>query len=260
MNKPRDTLCRKVMFMNVTAYIAFPVTHLDVCILLSSVVFYSLYRPAENAEAPSRAASYNRRDSQTSYPQHRGCSWKGEPPHENPHSSILALWIWYGQSHCMSYGEVIAFQCCHRNAGWCSRYIWCVQLDGNVGLEVNILVYSDQQFLLFRLCGDHSEWVGECVFVCTEDPDGWWHRSAWQRRRWARVRAAVNVKDLLPKPPQHVQAISRPIWTWGRFGHTLTHRRAHARALINTSDEECQDVMLRENISHNNPFWQLQLL
>lgn len=47
-----------------------------------------------------------------------------------------------------------------------------MQLDRNVGLEVNILVYSDQQFLLSRLYGDHSEWVGECVFVCTEDPDG----------------------------------------------------------------------------------------
>lgn len=49
---------------------------------------YSLYRPAEDAEGPSRAASSNRGDFRTSYPQHRGFSCKGEPPHENPHSCL----------------------------------------------------------------------------------------------------------------------------------------------------------------------------
>lgn len=39
MNKPKDTLCSKGMLMRATYYIAFPVTQLDVCILLSSIVF-----------------------------------------------------------------------------------------------------------------------------------------------------------------------------------------------------------------------------
>lgn len=166
MNKPKDTPCGKGMFMNATYDIAFPVTQLDVCILLSSIVFTvytDLLRmqrvPAElllptgetsephihNTEASPAKVSLHMKIHSCLY------EYDIDGPRGRAAASLMA-----SLQHFTVAAETKADVADTGTLAWKSTF-WFILTSS---------------FYFSRLRGDHSEWVGECVFVCAEDPDG----------------------------------------------------------------------------------------